>query len=175
MKYELPAILHRLHVASGASQEATVAMIRRKTGEGMHQTAFSHYMATDERQRVPSVVTAAAIAAAFNVSIEYLLGEVKDRRPVADLLNRVRELTFPSKVESAAKLLATMPETYQKKYLAAIEADHELLSNERRWRLVEKFLPPTELARIVASVQADDPDRDGMPSDRELETLFELA
>ena len=173
MKYELSTVLARLHGASGMSQEEAAAMIRGRTGETIHQTAFSSYLATSDRHRVPSVLSAAALALAYGVSVEYLLGWVKDRRPIPILLERLQELNFPVPVEGAAKKLASMPEAYQKKHVAAIEADYEACERERRWELLSKFVPEQEWRRILATVSAADQLDEidtGTP-----ETLFELA
>lgn len=173
MKYELATVLSRLHGASGMSQEDAAAMIRRWTGEAIHQTAFSAYLATSDRHRVPSVLSAGALALAYDVSIEYLLGWVKDRRPVAALLERLRELAFPAPIEDAAKKLAAMPDAYQRKHVAAIESDFDAWQREKRWNLLAQFVPEEERRRILNTVVA------GMDItehvDSAPETLFELA
>lgn len=173
MVYELPAVLSRLHSASGMSQDEAVAMIKRRTGEVIHQTAFSSYLATSDRHRVPSVTTAATLASAYGVSIEYLLGQVKDRRPIPVLLDRLNEMSLPAPIEGAAKKLAGMPAAIQRKYIAAIEAEAEACDRERRWELLSKLVPETEWRRILATVSEQEPAI--APVVASQETLFELA
>ena len=176
MKYELANVLGGLHAASGMSQDEAVRMIQRRSGEQMHQTAFSSYLTNSDRHRVPSLLSAAALAMAYNVSIEYLMGWVKDRRPVATLLERLSELTFSPAVEGAAKRLASLPEAYQRKHIAAIEADCQAWERERRWELLSKFIPESEQRRILAIASAGADDGDPVMADTAVrETLFELA
>lgn len=165
--------LRRLHGQSGQSQQAAVDLIKRKTGEDIHQTTFGSYVRGDREPPISAVV---AIAKTFNISIEWLCGMVEDKRPVAAILARLDELSFPADVEQAARLLAQMPEKQRRVHISAIELDYEeRKANAELWQ------------RLIRSVRAngDTGDLERMLIDitpipkqareRPVETLFELA
>lgn len=177
MIYDMPNVLRQLHNASGLTQEEAVAMIKRRTGEQMHQTAFSSYMTTDTRQRIPSITTTAAIAAAYDVSIEYLLGWVQDRRPVRVLVEKLRAALLPPEIDDAARRLAEMPAEYRAKYVADINFDYRRWQNERRLLAMAKFVPDGEVERIIDAVRAEagSVSKDDLASGRVVQTTLEMA
>jgi len=145
--------LSQAHRGSDMSQEATVAAIQRVTGAKIPQTTFSGYL----RETEPDTSNMAAIAQFYNVSLEWLAGMTDDRRPYDYILNRLGELSFSRDVESAAKILALMPEDERAEICSMIAARY------RQWetmnsliKIVEKFDSDGSIARRVKELSGLD-------------------
>lgn len=167
--------LRQLHSQSGQSQQSAVDLIKRKTGEDIHQTTFGSYVRGD---REPPISAVAAIAKAFNISIEWLCGMTDDKRPLSAVLLRLSELTFPADVEDAARILAQMPEKQRRVHIAAIERDHEeRKENAERWKRLVRSLQATssssDVDRILLEFAPAANSR--IAVEHGPDTLFELA
>jgi hypothetical protein len=165
--------LRRLHNQSGQSQQSAVDLIKRKTGEDIHQTTFGSYVRGDREPPISAVV---AIAKTFNTSIEWLCGMVEDNRPVAALLARLEDLSFPPDADRAAYLLAQMPENQRRVHVAAIELDYEeRKANAELWkRLIRSVRSGDDLADVERSF-FDIITPVKQTRERVAETLFEVA
>ena len=145
--------LSRLHKNSDMSQDATVQGIHRVTGTRIIQTTFSNYL----RETEPDISVAASIAKFYNVSLEWLIGEVEDRRPVVQIIDRLNNLSFSKEVEGAAKILMEMPEDERGEIVAMIATRY------RQWetmnsliKIVEKFDSDGSIARRVKELSGLD-------------------
>lgn len=110
----------QLHKRSGWTQQRLSDAIKRRTGTHIPQTTISNYLAGVE----PSLSNAAAIAATYNVSIEYIAGATDDPRPLTVITDRLAQLAMPPEVERAALLVAQMPPEERAEVAAYMVARH---------------------------------------------------
>lgn len=133
--------LRELHDETELSQEQAVEMIRSRTGYTIHQTTFSAIMRGANQPTLP-VLT--ALAKAYRVNLEWLVGITSERKTTDDLSARVRELTFPEGVERAARMMSQLPPEQQRRWEAIIEGEYkereERKQNAERWERLSKIV-----------------------------------
>lgn len=134
--------LRELHEETELSQEQAVEMIKKRTGYTIHQTTFSAMMRGANQPTLPVLL---ALAKAYRVNLEWLSGLTSERKPVDELSSRISELSFPSEVESAAKMMAQLPPEQQRRWSAIIEGEYK--EREERRRNTEKW---DQLSRLVS-------------------------
>lgn len=127
--------LSQIHRNSDMSQEGTVKAIERVTGAKIPQTTFSGWV----RDKEPDISSAVALAQFYNVSLEWLAGMTDDRRPLNQIAGRLKELSFGRDVESAAKLLSSMPEDERAEICSMIAARY------RQWETMRSLVQVVEM------------------------------
>ena len=142
--------LAEIHSQSCQSQAAAVEMIQRRTRESIAQTSFSGYL---RGEKEPTIEAAAAMAKAFNVSLDYLCGHVDDRRPTAQLLDRLHQLSFSPEIEQAARRLAAeVLEEDRERLIADIDSAR---ATYIRWKALARIVGLTDETALRQAIKAD--------------------
>lgn len=139
--------LRRLHEATGMSQADVVEDLRKKTGIGIHQTAYSFYLRGEKN---PTVKTVAGLCHYFDVSFEYLIGEVDDPRPMRTLIEENKVLHGLHNERDVVEKYLSLPDDKRAEIAARIHSaaieNQRRQQNEQRWK---------ELSQLVAKMDTD--------------------
>lgn len=122
------------------NQEDILTDIEAETGHKIAQSSYSSYL---NDTKVPSHLTVRALCKYFNVSYEWLVGDVDDRRPAEELIKDLKNIG-DEETQKAAKALATLPTTERTAIIANIHAavkEHEnQIRNDQRWEMLAEMI-----------------------------------
>lgn len=141
--------LRELHAETELSQEQAVEMIKSRTGYTIHQTTFSAIMRGANQPTLPVLI---ALAKAYRVNLEWLVGLTSERKTTDDLSMKVQDLTLPEGVERAARLMAQLPPEQQRRWEAIIEGEYR--EREERRQNAEKWDRLSRLVTLMDSTGA---------------------
>lgn len=136
-----------LHKEFGGSREQAIRMLAERSGLAkLGNSTYTSYLKGLKEATLTSLVT---LAKGFGVSADYLCGLTEDRRPVNELLARLKEVELPPDIVQAAHdLLEVSPED-RKSLILQIQAAKV---NNLRWRTLARLAGVRDVEQLRATV-----------------------
>lgn len=136
-----------LHEEFGGSREQAIRVLAERTGlPKLGNSTYTSYLKGLKEATLGSLVT---LAKGFGVSADYLCGITDDRRPVNELLARLKEVELPPDIVQAAHdLLEVSPED-RKSLILQIQAAKV---NNLRWRALVKLAGVRDMEQLRAAM-----------------------
>lgn len=126
--------------STGMGQEDMLVAIEADTGHKISQSSYSAYM---KDKKVPSYLTVQAFCKFHGVSFEWITGQVDERTPTDELIQKVKDIG-ESATGDLSDQLFSLPENERTAITAtiaaAVEDQKRRNEYEERWKRLERLV-----------------------------------